>query len=200
MIAILDYGAGNLRSVQKAFEFLGHTAIVTSDVDIINNADHVILPGVGAFGDAMRGLEKAGLADVALDAIKSGKPFLGICVGLQLLFEESEESPDVKGLGFIEGKICKIPDTGLKIPQMGWNSLEFHGSSPLFEGLNNSEFMYFVHSYYPVPKNKENVIASVNYGAQLDVAIQKDNVFATQFHPEKSGKSGLKILDNFARL
>lgn len=200
MIAILDYGAGNLRSVHKAFEFLGHTAVVTSDVDVISSADRVVLPGVGAFGDAMRGLENAGLHKVALDAINSGRPFLGICVGLQLLFEESEESPGIKGLGIFEGKICKIPDKGLKIPQMGWNSLEFQNSTPLFDGLKNGEFMYFVHSFYPVPKNAHSVISSVTYGARLDVAFQRDNVFATQFHPEKSGRCGLKILDNFANL
>ncbi len=200
MIAILDYGAGNLRSVQKAFEYLNYEAIITNDKNIIDAASHIVLPGVGAFGDAKAGLEKAGLAETVIGEINKKKPFLGICVGLQLLFETSEESPDAEGLGIFKGSIRKIPDTGLKIPQMGWNSLSFTKDCPIFDGLKQDEFVYFVHSYYPVPVNKEEVTATTQYGETLEIAVQRNNIFATQFHPEKSGRSGLKILDNFAKL
>ncbi len=200
MIAILDYGAGNLRSVQKAFERLGYEAQITNNKEIINSATHIVLPGVGAFGDAKEGLDKAGMAEIVRDEITKKKPFLGICVGLQLLFEGSEESPEAEGLGIFKGTIKKIPDHGLKIPQMGWNSLTFKQPCPLFEGLKQGEFVYFVHSFYPVAKEKEFVTATVEYGETLEIAVQKENVFATQFHPEKSGQWGLKILDNFAKL
>ncbi len=200
MIAILDYGAGNLRSVQKAFEYLNYEAVITNDKNIIDSASHIVLPGVGAFGDAMSGLEKSGLAETVITETEKKKPFLGICVGLQLLFENSEESPEAKGLGLFKGTIKKIPDMGLKIPQMGWNSLSFKGNCPIFEGLKQNEFVYFVHSYYPAPENKSEVTATTQYGETLEIAVQRNNIFATQFHPEKSGRSGLKILDNFAKL
>ena len=200
MIAIIDYGAGNLKSVYKAFEFLGHDVVVTNDSKVVDKTHKVVLPGVGQFGDAMEGLKKAGMADAVYKAVESGKPFLGICIGMQLLLEGSEESPHTQGLGIIKGQVIKIPSTGLKIPQIGWNSLEFPRPCHIFEGLKPNEFVYFVHSYYPKLENKEYVTATTWYGATLDVAIQKDNVFATQFHPEKSGTAGLRILDNFAKL
>lgn len=200
MIAIIDYGAGNLRSVQKAFEYLNLPVVISNQAEEIRSASHVILPGVGAFGDAMRELQSSGMDQVVRNVIADGKPFLGICVGLQLLFEESDESPGIKGLGIFRGKIRKIPGHGLKIPQMGWNSLHFHRTSPLLQGLREGAFMYFVHSYYPVPECMEDSLASIQYGETLEIAMQKENVFATQFHPEKSGRCGLQILSNFASL
>lgn len=203
MIAIIDYGAGNLRSVQKALEFLGHEAVVTNESSEISGADKVVLPGVGAFGDCMASLKSLGLDSCIYDAIGAGKPFLGICLGLQLLFESSEESPGVAGLGVFKGKNVKIPPSeGLKIPHMGWNSIKFDPGCPLFEGFapGSEPYMYFVHSYYMQPENKEIISAVTNYSAELPIALHKDNVFALQFHPEKSGDDGLKILNNFAKL
>ncbi len=199
MIAIIDYGAGNLRSVQKACEFVGSSAEITSNPDIIKKADHVILPGVGAFGDCMNNLNKSGLVGVIKDVASSSTPFLGICLGMQLLFEESEETPGVEGLGIFQGKIVKIPDAdGLKIPHMGWNSLSFPKDSPIFKGLPENPFVYFVHSYYMQPKNTSIISATTEYGKTLPVALSSDNIFATQFHPEKSGEIGLTIIKNFA--
>ena len=198
MIAIIDYGAGNLRSVQKACQFVGADAIITSSPDEIRSADHVILPGVGAFGDCMASLEKSGLVEVIKEVAISGKPFLGICLGMQLLFESSEESPGVKGLGIFEGEIVKITETdGFKIPHMGWNSLNFKKQSPIFEGLDENPFVYFVHSYYMKPKDKSIIAAETEYCGTLPIALSYNNIFATQFHPEKSGDVGLKILKNF---
>lgn len=201
MIAIIDYGAGNLRSVQKALEFLGAQGEITRDRQKILAADRAILPGVGAFGDAMLRLRQSGLDTAVTDFAASGKPFLGICLGLQLLFEESEESPGVKGLGIFQGKIKKIPGKeGLKIPHVGWNQLEITQPEGVLRGLGESPFVYFVHSYYMEPKNRDLIAAVTEYGTRLPVAVQKGNVAAVQFHPEKSGDTGLHILRNFIEM
>lgn len=201
MTAIIDYGAGNLHSVKNALDFLGEENIITSDPEIIRAADRVILPGVGAFGDAMSCMEKAGLVDAVKEAASSGKPFLGICLGLQLLFEESEEKSGVAGLGIFKGKVVKIPSAeGLKIPHMGWNSLEIPKSSKILCNLGDNPFVYFVHSYYILPDDENDVSAYTTYGTRLGIAVERGNVFATQFHPEKSGDTGMKILKNFISL
>lgn len=201
MIAIIDYGAGNLRSVQKALEFLGAQGEITKDRQKILAADRAILPGVGAFGDAMLRLRQSGLDTAVTDFAASGKPFLGICLGLQLLFEESEESPGVKGLGIFQGKIKKIPGKeGLKIPHVGWNQLEITQPEGVLRGLGESPFVYFVHSYYMEPQNRDLIAAVTEYGTRLPVAVQKGNVAAVQFHPEKSGDTGLHILRNFIEM
>lgn len=198
MIAIIDYGAGNLRSVQKACEYVGADAVITSDKNKILSANRVILPGVGSFGDCMKSITKSGLDDVIRRAAQSGTPFLGICLGLQLLFEESEESPGVKGLGIFNGKNVKIPaGSGIKIPHIGWNSITFPKKSALFDGVGENSFVYFVHSYYMQPQDTSIISAVCDYSAALPVALSRGNVCATQFHPEKSGTAGLKILKNF---
>lgn len=198
MLAIIDYGAGNLRSVQKACEYVGAKTVITSNPADIAGADHVILPGVGAFGDCMNSLQKSGLTNVICQTIEKNIPFLGICLGMQLLFESSEESPGVKGLGILPGKIVKIPhQDGLKIPHMGWNSLSFQKPCPLFQGLSDHPFVYFVHSYYMQPEDSSIIAAETEYGCRLPIALSRGNLFATQFHPEKSGDVGLKILQNF---
>lgn len=198
MPVIINYGAGNLLSVKKACEFIGENAVISSDPEEILAADKVILPGVGAFGDCMSALSKAGLTDVIRKTADKGTPFLGICLGLQLLFEESEESPGVKGLGLFKGRCVKIPKAeGLKIPHIGWNSLSFPKPSPLFEGIDEGAYVYFVHSYYMQPEDPSIVTAFCNYSAQMPVALSCGNVHAVQFHPEKSGDTGLKILKNF---
>ncbi len=200
MIAITDYGAGNLHSVKNALDYLGAKSIITGDADEIAAADKVILPGVGAFGDAMASLRKSGLDTVIKDTAKSGKPLLGICLGLQLMFRESEESPNVEGLGIFDGKIVKIPDRGLKIPHIGWNDLEIAKNSRILKNLGDKPYVYFVHSYYLNAKDESVVSAYTNYGERLGVAVERDNVFAVQFHPEKSGDTGLTILKNFISL
>lgn len=201
MIAIIDYGAGNLRSVQKAFAYIGAEAVITNQKEIILSADHVVLPGVGAFGDCMKEILSHDLQDSIQQVIQNQTPFLGICLGLQLLFEKSEETPDVSGLGILAGKIEKIPQQdGLKIPHMGWNSLEYVKNSRLFAGLSPAPFVYFVHSYYMMPKDPSIISATTTYGAKLPVALEKGNLFATQFHPEKSGDAGLSILKNFLQV
>ncbi len=197
MIAIIDYGAGNLHSVKNALDFLGAQSKITSDADEILNADAVILPGVGAFGDCMACLEKMDLIETTRKAARSGKPFLGICLGLQLMFEESEEAPGVNGLGIFKGKIVRIPDCGLKIPHMGWNSIELCKESKILE---NNSFVYFVHSYYLNTDEENLVSAYTEYGERLAIAVERDNVFATQFHPEKSGDAGMEILRKFIAL
>ena len=198
MIAIIDYGAGNLRSVQKACEYIGADAKITSDKNIIKSAERVILPGVGAFGDCMKSIEEHNLFDTIHQVCESGTPFLGICLGLQLLFEESEETPGAKGLGMFKGKNVLIPKKpGLKIPHMGWNSLSFKKDSPLFKDIPDNSFVYFVHSYYMEPEDKSIISATCNYSEELPVALSKDNVHAVQFHPEKSGETGIKMLSNF---
>ncbi len=201
MIAIIDYDAGNLCSVVNAFEHLGVKTVVTRDKDEILSAKKVILPGVGAFGDAMENLNRFGLTDVVKETAFGGKPFLGICLGMQLLFEGSEETPGVKGLSILKGKILRIPaSTGLKIPHMGWNSLETCGKATLFEGTGSDPFVYFVHSYYLKAEDEGDVAACTEYGVKIHASVEHGNIFGCQFHPEKSGKTGLKILENFAAL
>ncbi len=202
MISIIDYGVGNLRSVEKAFHFIGGDASVTSDRDTILNSDAVVLPGVGAFANAMESLDKAGMVDIVKEAVESGKPFLGICLGMQLLFEYSEEGGDrVPGLGICKGSIRQIPpDMNLKVPHMGWNSISIKGQFPIFKNLPMVPYVYFVHSYYLSAEDRDIVAATTSYGLQFDVAIGRGNVFATQFHPEKSGEVGLSILKNFKDL
>ncbi|MCI6676678.1 MAG: imidazole glycerol phosphate synthase subunit HisH [Clostridiales bacterium] len=200
MIAIIDYDAGNLKSVEKALQFLGEEAIITRDREEILNADKVILPGVGAFGDAMHNLHQFGLVDVIKEVVALGKPFLGICLGLQLLFERSEESPGVEGLGILKGEILRIPDCpGLKIPHMGWNSLTIRPGATLFDGLTEP-YVYFVHSYYLKAADESIVAATTQYSTTIHASVESGNVFACQFHPEKSSKVGLQILRNFAKL
>ena len=202
MIAIIDYDAGNLRSVEKALLSIGEDAIVTRDRDEILSADKVILPGVGAFGDAMKKLGEYGLVDTIHEAVDSGKPFLGICLGLQLLFRRSDESDGVEGLSILPGEILRIPDApGIKIPHIGWNSLKVKDDARLFNGLGENPYVYFVHSYYLKADDEHIVAATTEYGGTLiHAAVQKDNVYACQFHPEKSGGVGMLILKNFAAL
>ena len=196
MIAIIDYGAGNLHSVKNALDFLNAESIVTGDSETILNADKVILPGVGAFGDAMKCLEKSGLVETVKAVAKSGKPLLGICLGLHLMFEESDEAPGVKGLGLL-----KIPEKdGLKIPHMGWNSITVNKNSRILKNIGSEPYVYFVHSYYVNAEDESIISAYTEYGQKLDIAVEKDNVFATQFHPEKSGETGMAILKNFIAL
>ena len=201
MIAIIDYDAGNIKSVEKAIHYLGEQAVITRDRDTILAADKVILPGVGAFGDAMAKIRSYGLEEVIHEVVDKGTPFLGICLGLQLLFESSEESVGVKGLGLLKGKIVKIPDNqGLKVPQIGWNSLKFPNKGRLFAGLDEDSYVYFVHSYYLQAEEPENVVATTDYATLIHAAVEKGNIFACQFHPEKSSDVGLKILENFIAL
>lgn len=202
MIAVIDYKVGNLRSVEKALHFIGYDAQVSSDKDFILKADAVILPGVGAFADAMDNLEKHGMIDVIRTVIDSGKPFLGICLGMQLLFECSEEGGEnVRGLNILKGAIRQLPQNmNLKVPHMGWNLLDIKGNSPLFDGLPKAPYVYFVHSYYLDTPDEDIVTARTSYGINFAVAVQKGNVFATQFHPEKSGEVGLSMLKNFAKV
>lgn len=202
MIAIIDYDAGNLRSVEKALLSIGEETIVTRKHDEILAADKVILPGVGAFGDAMRKLKEYGLVDTIHEAVDSGKPFLGICLGLQLLFRRSDESDGVEGLSILPGEILRIPEAlGIKIPHIGWNSLEVSEGARLFKGLGENPYVYFVHSYYLKADDDSIVAATAEYGGTLiHASVQKDNVYACQFHPEKSGSVGMQILKNFAAL
>jgi len=201
MIAIIDYDAGNIKSVEKALELLGEEIVLTRDSETILSADKIILPGVGAFGDAMSNLRSYGLDLVIHEAVKRKIPFLGICLGLQLLFESSEESPGVEGLGILKGKILRIPDQdGLKIPHIGWNSLELKNNGRLFKGLEGEPYVYFVHSYYLKAEEEEIVRAATTYSTYIHASVEKDNVFACQFHPEKSSAVGLAILKNFADL
>ena len=201
MIAIIDYDAGNIKSVEKAILSLGEQVVITRDRDEILAADKVILPGVGAFGDAMKKIRNYGLEEVIHEVVNKGTPFLGICLGLQLLFECSEECVGVKGLGLLKGKITKIPDyQGLKVPQIGWNSLKFPNKGRLFAGLGEDSYVCFVHSYYLQAEEPEIVVATTEYATLIHVAVEKDNVFACQFHPEKSSEVGLKIIENFIAL
>ena len=201
MIAIIDYDAGNIRSVEKALIALGEQPVVTRDKNTILAADKLILPGVGAFGDAMERLHQYGLVDVIREAVKNGTPLLGICLGLQLLFEHSDESDGVKGLGILKGQILKIPDSpGLKIPHMGWNSLTFQNQGRLFKGLEEHPYVYFVHSYYLKAQDEQIVAASTEYSTHIHASVESGNVFACQFHPEKSSDIGLQILKNFSEL
>ncbi len=201
MTAIIDYDAGNLKSVEKALAYLGEEAVITRERSQILSADRVILPGVGAFGDAMEKLRLYELDKVVRLVAERNIPLLGICLGLQLLFESSEESEGVSGLGILKGQILRIPDApGLKIPHMGWNSLDIKPGTRLFDGMKQGEYVYFVHSYYLKAEQEDVVAASVEYGAHIHAAVEWGNVYACQFHPEKSGQTGLEILKNFLRI
>ncbi|MGN0536818.1 MAG: imidazole glycerol phosphate synthase subunit HisH [Acutalibacteraceae bacterium] len=202
MIAVIDYGAGNLQSVVKALNYIDTDTIVTNKKEEILQADGAILPGVGSFGDAMDCMNKSGATEAVLAFVESGKPFLGICLGLQLLFPKSEESPNADGLGLLKGSITRIPnDNGaLKIPHMGWNSLNIKKHDGLFRGIEGNPYVYFVHSYYLHAENPDIVSAQTEYGVTIDASVRYKNIFATQFHPEKSGKVGLQMLKNFVEI
>lgn len=198
MVAIIDYGAGNLQSVKKALDFIGAKSIITADENEINAASHIILPGVGSFGDAMHSIREKGLEDVIKKSADGSKHFLGICLGLQLLFESSEESPGVDGLGIFKGKIVTIPkDNGLKVPHIGWNSVSLKQTDGIFENLRDNSYFYFVHSYYLKHADEKVVAGTTEYGVPIQCAVQQGRVSATQFHPEKSSEAGLTILRNF---
>lgn len=198
MVAIIDYGAGNLQSVKKALDFIGAKSIITADENEINAASHIILPGVGSFGDAMHSIREKGLEDVIKKSADGSKHFLGICLGLQLLFESSEESPGVDGLGIFKGKIVTIPkDNGLKVPHIGWNSVSLNQTDGIFENLRDNSYFYFVHSYYLKDADEKVVAGTTEYGVPIQCAVQQGRVSATQFHPEKSSEAGLTILRNF---
>lgn len=201
MIAIIDYDAGNIKSVEKALNFLGEEAIITRDRDEILKSDKVILPGVGAFGDAMEKLHQYGLVETIQEVVKREIPFLGICLGLQLMFESSDEAPGVKGLSLLPGKILRIPKQGdLKIPHMGWNNIKIKEGAKLFQGLEQDPYVYFVHSYYLKADDEDIVAATTQYGVTIHASVEKGNIFACQFHPEKSSTVGLHILKNFVSL
>ena len=202
MVAIIDYDAGNIKSVEKAFDYLGAKTLVTRDPKEIYRADHVVLPGVGAFGDAMNKINGYGLKETISEVVSKEIPFLGICLGLQLLFESSMESENVSGLGILRGKINRIPGTDkdgnkYKIPQIGWNSLSFPKEGRLFKGLDDNPYVYFVHSYFLRAENRDEVTATTNYSVSIDASVESGNVFACQFHPEKSADVGMQILKNF---
>ena len=201
MIAIVDYGVGNLYRVEKTFARFSSDVVLTHEAEIIDKADKVVLPGVGAFGDCMKNFKASGLVDAVLRAVKSGKPVMGICVGLQIMFEGSDESPGVAGLGIFKGRVRKINAPELKIPHMGWNSLTVNENASvnidLFKNIRENPYVYFVHSYYAVPEDKSVITAKTVYGEEITAAVGKDNVIATQFHPEKSGDIGLSIIKNF---
>ena len=201
MVAIIDYDAGNIKSVEKAIQFLGQEAVITRNQEEILNASHVILPGVGAFGDAMEKLQKYNLVPVIHEVIRRKIPFIGICLGLQLLFESSEETPGVEGLGILKGVIRRIPDKDeLKIPHIGWNSLKYPNKGRLYNGISEDSYVYFVHSYYLDAEEDDIVVATTEYGTLIHASVEKGNVFACQFHPEKSSSVGLKILENFLKI
>ncbi len=202
MIAVIDYGAGNLQSVVKALHYIGCDCKVTNRKDELLDSEGAILPGVGSFADAMNSMEKTGAADAVLSFVQTGKPLLGICLGLQLLFDGSEESPGAKGLGLLKGSITKIPnaDGTLKIPHMGWNSLEICQQDGLFRNISQDPYVYFVHSFYLTASDQNIVSSKTHYGVTIDASVQFQNIFATQFHPEKSGKVGLQMLQNFAEI
>ena len=201
MIAIIDYDAGNIKSVEKALLALGEEAVLTRDARTILDADGVILPGVGAFGEAMEKLHKYGLVEVIRQCVAQNTPFLGICLGQQLMFESSEECPGVEGLHILDGRIVRIPEApGLKIPHIGWNDLKFPNKGRLYEGIDEYSYVYFVHSYYLQAADESIVVATTEYGTTIHASVEKDNVFACQFHPEKSSTVGMKILENFIRI
>ncbi|RKM57615.1 imidazole glycerol phosphate synthase subunit HisH [Butyrivibrio sp. CB08] len=202
MVAIIDYDAGNIKSVEKAFEYLGSQVVVTRDAKEIMKADRVVLPGVGAFGDAMGRIREYGLEDIIKEVTKKDTPFLGICLGQQLLFDSSDESKGVSGLGILRGNLPLIPDVDAsgnhyKVPQIGWNSLKFHGEGRLFKGIDDGAFVYFVHSYYVSAADRSIVKATTDYNVTVDASVECGNVFACQFHPEKSAEVGMQILKNF---
>ena len=198
MVAIIDYDAGNIKSVEKALHYLGEEAVITRDRDTILGADRVILPGVGAFGDAMEKLRTYELDNVIQEGVAQNTPFLGICLGLQLLFESSEESEGVEGLGILKGKVVRLPEeSDLKIPHIGWNSLKYPNPGRLFTGIAEDSYVYFVHSYYLQAKDPSIVTATTEYGTLIHASVEQGNVFACQFHPEKSSEVGMQILKNF---
>ncbi len=200
MIAIIDYGMGNIRSVEKGFQKVGADVKVTNNARDINDADGVVLPGVGAFRDCMKGIEALGLENAVIETIQKKKPFLGICVGLQILFSESEEFGSSKGLDIFKGKVLKFQGSNLKIPQMGWNQLNIINSNPLFKDIPDKSYFYFVHSYYVAPEDKSIISTTTDYGIEFTSSVCSDNVYAVQFHPEKSQTLGLKILENFSNI
>lgn len=201
MVVVIDYDAGNIKSVEKAIASFGQEVVVTREKNVILSADHVILPGVGAFGDAMEKLHRYDLVDAIRTAAAQGIPLLGICLGLQLMFDSSEESEGVEGLAILPGKICRIPDnTELKIPHIGWNSLQYPHPGRLFEGVPEGSYVYFVHSYYLQAADESIVKAVTEYGTRIHASVEKNNVFACQFHPEKSSEIGLRILNNFLQI
>lgn len=201
MIAVVDYDAGNIRSVEKALQFLGEEAVITREESVLMQADGVILPGVGAFGDAMEKLNAYGLTEVLKRCVERNTPFLGICLGMQLLFESSEESPGVEGLCLLDGKILRIPAAeGLKVPHIGWNNLTYPNPGRLFEGIPENQYVYFVHSYYLQASDPSIVTAATEYGVSIHASVEKGNVFGCQFHPEKSSEVGMQILRNFIRI
>ena len=201
MTAIIDYDAGNIKSVEKALLWLGEEAIITRERERILNADRIILPGVGAFGEAMGKLRSYGLEDVIRQAVSVQIPFLGICLGLQLLFQKSQESPEAEGLGLLPGEILRIPENPeIKIPHIGWNSPLFPNPGRLFCGIEENACVYFVHSYYLKAEDEGIVTASTEYGTLIHASVEKDNIFACQFHPEKSSETGLRILKNFLNI
>lgn len=198
MIAIIDYGMGNIHSVNKALQLYGAKTIVTNKASEISKADKIVLPGVGAFDDAMQELKMQGLISVIKKELNSGKPFLGICLGMQILFEESQEAKKAKGLGMLKGTVKRFKETGiLKVPHMGWNQLKISNTCPLLEDIASGAYVYFCHSYYPEPAEKKVVAATTDYGRDFSSVVWKDNVYGVQFHPEKSQKIGLKIVENF---
>ena len=197
MIAVIDYDAGNIKSVEKALLCLGEDVVITGDAETILSADGVILPGVGAFGDAMARLHGRGLVEVIHKCVERETPFLGICLGLQLLFESSEESPGTEGLHILEGKIVRIPAEGVKVPHIGWNNLSFPNPGRLFQGIKEGAYVYFVHSYYLQAADESIVTAAAEYGVRIHASVEKGNVFGCQFHPEKSSEVGMQVLRNF---
>ncbi|WP_424354438.1 imidazole glycerol phosphate synthase subunit HisH [Methanobacterium sp. MBAC-LM] len=196
MIVIINYGSGNLKSIKNGFTKIGEETSVSQDIHEMEKADALVLPGVGAFGTAMEHLE--GYKDIIHEHINNGKPFLGVCLGLQVLFTKSQENKGIKGLDVFKGEVAKIPEEGLKIPHMGWNNLKIVNECSILDGIGN-DYMYFVHSYYAKPDDEDIIAATTNYGIDLTAAVCRDNVFATQFHPEKSGEVGLNILKNFVK-
>lgn len=199
MIAVIDYGMGNLRSVQKAFEYLGYKAVITQQPSEIQKADKVVLPGVGAFKDAMQTIKQKGIDKVLYDVVEQKKPLLGICLGMQMFFEKSYEYGEHKGLAILQGEIVKLPE-GVKIPHMGWNSLNIKKKNPLFEGLSQEPYVYFVHSYYLEAMEQSDVAATTEYITKVHASVEHGNLFGCQFHPEKSGETGLQILRNFCEV
>lgn len=200
MIAVIDYGMGNLRSVEKAFIKIGASVKVTNSPKDLRDATSIVLPGVGAFRDCIDNLNRLGLTSVIIDAINVGKPFLGICLGMQILFEKSQEFGSHKGLGVFKGNVPKFTSSTLKVPHMGWNKVSLRKKNPLFDGIEDGQYFYFVHSYYVAPKDEEIIAGTTEYGGTFTSMIQRDNVYATQFHPEKSQRVGLKILENFVKM
>ena len=200
MIAIIDYGMGNLRSVHNAFRKVRHESVVTSDRKVISDATHIVLPGVGAFSECMNHLKATGLVSLIIKSIQEGKPFLGICLGLQLLFSKSEEFGEHEGLNLIRGEVKRFPEMGLKVPHIGWNQVQPLENCPIFKGIPQNAYFYFDHSYYVSPKEKEVTASWTDYGISFSSSVWRENLFACQFHPEKSQKMGLKLLENFGEL